>query len=112
MLTAATLRTTCLVTTALFLLTGVTERMLSGSPVILTVAFCLPLILLLYATWSRRIRLIQWLGFVLMLDFTACVLRAFEPEYQLLRTAALLLSVFAFITLVWYIYADRKERRN
>lgn len=101
-------RLAALVSAMLFTLCGAIDRLLSGTLATTLVIFIPLNLILLYSLWQRRIRQIQWMGFVLMLMFIASVLRLLSPELQFLRLATLALCVLTFISAIFFIHATRK----
>jgi uncharacterized membrane protein len=98
----------CLNCTLLLLLTVVTDQLVLKSNVVAATVFALPLLLLVYSLLTKKIRLLQWLGFVLMFYFLANVLAIFSPGRMYAGIIASVLCVLTFISAMLFIHTTKK----
>ena len=95
--------------TGLFLLGGATDRLLSGDPPLSLAGFSLFMGIMGFAAFTRRMRWLQWCGFILMLQFVIAVLRLFSPGHVPLKLFALLCCVGLFTATSFFINRYRKQ---
>lgn len=101
-----------LASTLLLILTYLIDTLYLRFSPVSALMYLLPLCFFLYALIRRNYRLLQWLGFVLMVYFLDSVLTLFAPDRLIIGGITMALCFTIFTSVVFFIHKNKPTIKN